>query len=65
VAESVLESGLRQKAAVFILGALGRDDHTIAVAFYRALYPGQELLPLKGNFREQDNVRRVSLLGRG
>ena len=50
-----------RKRAIFILGALGGDDHAVTVALHRALDLGQELFPVKGDFRKQDDVGRVAL----
>ena len=52
VAEGVFEARFRQEGAVLVLGALRGDDHAVALFFHRALYPGQELLAIEGDFRE-------------
>ena len=61
VAKGVFQPGFGEKTAVLVLGSLRGHDHAVAALFYRAFHPGQEFLPVEGDFREQDYMGRIPL----
>ncbi len=59
VAEGVGVAGVSQEGAVFVAGAFGHHDHTVADLLHGGLYLLHEGGFVEGNFREQNQVRGV------
>ena len=60
--ESIDTACVGEEGAVFVAGAFGHRDHTVAVLFYHPVDFVQELVLIKGDFREQDDMRCIAIL---
>ena len=65
VTKGIFVQGAGNQRAVFILGTLSGHYHTVAFGFYCGIHFGDKLIPGKGNFREDNNMRWIAGLFRG
>ena len=65
VAEGVLGANVGQEATLGVTHALGDDDRTVAMILDGKLHCSQEARLVKGHFWEQNQVRRLAVLGAG